>query len=96
MNDLLPGLKLPLSVERQVLFWFEPLAQPAIFAPEHCPIFIWENEPHRFFYGFPNLGDGIKIGIHHQGEVTSPERVNRDVAESEIEGARNLLGRARI
>src|SRR6185503_7457927 len=36
MQSLLAGLKLPLVVERQVQFWFEP-KRPDEFRPEHCP-----------------------------------------------------------
>jgi sarcosine oxidase len=85
-------LHLPLAVERQVLFWFEPLdAAKDEFAPPRFPIFIWENEPHRFFYGFPNVGDGVKIGVHHQGETTTADKVQREVASEEISRAKELL-----
>jgi sarcosine oxidase len=93
LNSLLSDLPLPLSVERQVLFWFEPRARSDSFAQDRLPVFIWENEPHRFFYGFPDLGDGVKIGVHHQGETTTPDRLNRHVAASEIAGAESLLQR---
>src|SRR6185503_8048586 len=45
MNSLLPDLKLPLAVERQVLFWFEPPSEDKPFQPENCPIHIWEYAP---------------------------------------------------
>ena len=90
MNQLLPNLNVPLAVERQVLFWFEPLKRE-VFAAERCPIFICENAPHKYFYGFPDVGDGVKIGIHHQGETTSPDQLNRDVSASEKDRARDLM-----
>jgi len=94
LNSLAPDLHLPLSIERQVLFWFEPApSSSALFAPERFPIFIWENEPHKFIYGFPDLGDGVKVAVHHQGEVTAPERLNRDVSSEEIDRAVALLKR---
>src|ERR1043166_1483095 len=93
ISGLLAGLRLPLAVERQVLFWFEPRADAEGFAPDRCPIFIWEYEPGRFFYGFPNLGDGVKIAIHHQGQTATPESINREVSENEIEGVRAVLKR---
>jgi len=85
--------KLPLSVERQVLLWFEPRAQAKQFQPENCPIHIWEYGPRRFFYGFPDVGDGIKVAVHHEGLSTDPERINRDVSEGEIRTMRLLLER---
>jgi sarcosine oxidase len=91
MNSLIPDLNLPLTVERQVLFWFETCAQPQLFEPERFPIFICEHAPWKFFYGFPNLGDGLKTGIHHEGAATSPDGLDREVKESEVEDARSLL-----
>jgi sarcosine oxidase len=90
MSELLPNLNLPLAVERQVLFWFEPV-EPGIFSPERCPVFIWENAPHTYFYGFPDLGEGVKIGIHHQGTITSADELNRNVSTHEEDRARHLM-----
>jgi len=93
MNSLLPAPGLPLSVERQILFWFEPLPGGSAFEPDRCPIFIWEYGPHQFFYGFPDLGDGVKLGIHHQGEPTEPALLEREIKPEETEAARSLLRR---
>ena len=87
-------LKIPLSLERQVLFWFEPIpAQAEPFQPRTCPIFIWEYESGKFFYGFPDLGDGIKVALHHQGERADPEHMQREVGENEILEMKSLLQR---
>ena len=93
MASLTPDLKLPLTVERQVLFWFEPRARADRFRPESCPIHIWEYTADRFFYGFPDLGGGVKVAVHHRGESTDPERVRREVGEEEVESMRRLLRR---
>jgi sarcosine oxidase len=93
MNSLVPDLRLPLTVERQVLCWFQPRFQPEVFQPSNCPIFICEYVPGRFFYGFPDLGDGVKVAIHHEGERTFPEQIRRDVNEADIGPLRELLGR---
>ncbi len=84
---------LPLSAERQVLLWFEPRSQAEQFQPENCPIYIWEYAPHRFFYGFPDLGDGVKVAVHHEGQLTEPEKIPREVNEDEIQTMRSLLRR---
>jgi sarcosine oxidase len=91
LPSLIPGLRLPLTVERQVLFWFDPKNHHELLAPNRCPVFIWENAPGRFFYGFPDLGDGVKIGVHHQGDMVQPDRVRREVSPGEIENAQQLL-----
>ncbi len=91
VNSLLPELHLPLVVERQVLYWFEPRANPDWFAPERCPVFLCEYAPSRFFYGFPDLGDGMKTALHHEGETTTIDTVRRTVDALEIEAMRALL-----
>lgn len=106
LNSVAPELHLPLSIERQVLFWFEPAVSSSfsssfsssssssnLFTPDRFPIFIWENEPHKFMYGFPDLGDGVKVAVHHQGEVSAPDRLNRDVSSEETDRALRLLKR---
>jgi sarcosine oxidase len=93
MSSLVSKLNLPLTVERQILFWFEPRARSELFQPQHCPIHLWEYEPHRFFYGFPDLGDGVKVALHHQGEKTQSDTVRREVNDTEIKMMRELLRR---
>jgi sarcosine oxidase len=73
--------------------WFAPRARAAAFAPERCPIALWEYGPGRLVATFADLGDGIKIGVHHEGELTDPERVRRTVTPEEDERARALLAR---
>jgi sarcosine oxidase len=92
VNSLLPGATLPLAVERQVLHWFTPL-DAAPYRPDRCPIHIWETAPHNFFYGFPDLGTGVKVALHHQGQPTDADSVDRAVAPGEITAMRALLER---
>jgi sarcosine oxidase len=93
VNELLPGQELPLHIERQVLHWFEPLVMADQFAPERCPIHLWQFDEGRFFYGFPDLGGGVKAGFHHEGETTTANGVRRDVAPSEVEAVRSVMRR---
>jgi sarcosine oxidase len=90
-SSLVPDLNLPLRVERQVLFWFEPQSHPDLFQPQRCPIFICEHEPRRFFYGFPDLGEGVKLGVHHEGVSSSPDHLDREVKQHEIKIALEVL-----
>jgi sarcosine oxidase len=92
-NQLVAELNLPLVIERQVLLWFAPKTQAEHFAPQHCPIYIWEHEPDRIIYGFPDLGDGVKVGIHHEGEQTNPDHVRREVGADDVEAMRVILRR---
>jgi sarcosine oxidase len=93
LHSLVPDLRLPLTVERQVQFWFEPREPTDVFAPERCPVHLWELDGGRWFYGFPDLGHGVKLAMHHGGAVTDPERVRRDVGEDEIAALRTLVRR---
>jgi sarcosine oxidase len=91
VNTLLPGL--PMRVERQVQLWFEPKESPDLFAPERCPIHMWQFDGRRFFYGIPDFGEGLKVAFHHEGESTSPDAVRREVAPGEVEAMRAVLRR---
>ncbi|HEV8198025.1 MAG TPA: N-methyl-L-tryptophan oxidase [Gemmatimonadales bacterium] len=86
----LPGSDLPLRVARQSLFWFAA-ADPALVTPDRMPIFIWEWAPQRYFYGFPDLGDGVKVAIHHEGETTSGESVRREAPPEEALPLRAIM-----
>ena len=92
LGEIIPGLTSLLTVERQVLLWFEAKSN-GLFGPERFPIHLWEYEPGKMFYGFPDLGTGVKVAFHHQGEITHPEAVNREVTPADIETMRGLLQR---
>ena len=87
LPGLVPELALPIEIERQVLFWFEPDSDPGLFNPDNCPIYIWEYELGHAFYGFPNLGDGVKIARHHDGKVVDPDTLDRDIVTDDDEQA---------
>jgi sarcosine oxidase len=93
IHSLLPGLKLPFTVERQVQYWFAPRDHPESFAAARCPVHLWESSPQNFFYGFPDLGDGVKIARHHAGEISDPERLRRDVSDDEVAAIRAWVSR---
>jgi len=92
-RDLLSDLALPLTVERNVVYWFDPAQPTKSFNPERFPIFIHEFAPGRAWYGFPDAGDGVKVALHHQGESTHPDSLRRTVADDEIAFVRALLAR---
>ncbi|MFI5906519.1 N-methyl-L-tryptophan oxidase [Dactylosporangium sp. NPDC051541] len=84
---LLPGLDVPLTVVRQVQFWFRPAVEP----PADQPIFIWEDPPGVQVYGFPPTEDGVKVAFFRQGEVTTPETMDRSVRADEVERIQDHL-----
>ena len=91
VGALFPGLLL--RIERQVLFWFDPASDPEMFTPERCPVHLWQLDGRRFFYGFPDLGNGVKVGFHHGGEITTVDTVRREIALVEVEEIRSALRR---
>jgi sarcosine oxidase len=91
-GDFFPAARDLFNIERQVLLWFRALDAP-LFTPERFPIHLWEYEPEKMFYGFPDLGSGVKVAFHHQGETTSAEVVNREVTEADVISMRQLLAR---
>jgi sarcosine oxidase len=90
---LLRGMELPLEVERQVLFWFDPPADAGDrYTPARCPIYAWEHTPGFIGYGFPRLEKGVKTALMHQGEVSAhPGEVRRTVDDAEVEPLRAAL-----
>ncbi|HEV7502541.1 MAG TPA: FAD-dependent oxidoreductase, partial [Vicinamibacteria bacterium] len=91
ISQLVPDL--PLAVERQVLHWFEPTGKAEALSPDACPIALWEFAPGRVFYTFPDMGDGVKAALHHDGEPADPDRVRREVSVEDEEEVRALLAR---
>lgn len=91
-SGLVPDLVLPLTIERQVVFWLDPTANAEDYEPGRLPIYAYEYRPGDFCYGFPRLARGVKAAGMHDGEiVVDPNRVNRTVDQCEIEPLRAAL-----
>jgi sarcosine oxidase len=90
---LVADIALPVAVERQMFHWFEPIAERELHAAAHCPLALWEFERERMVATFPDLGDGVKVGLHHEGELTDPSTVRRTTTAAEDEEIRALLTR---
>lgn len=67
-----------LTVTRQTVHWFAPPPEPADFAPERMPVFIWDD-----LYGFPiaSPGGGIKVATEALNSETAPDEVRAVDAE---------------
>lgn len=87
-GQVLKDLGVPVRIERNVQAWFDP---SRAFEAGRLPAFALERGG-RFFYGFPDYGDGIKCAFHHSGEFAeSPESLERSVSTHEIESLREQL-----
>jgi sarcosine oxidase len=90
-STLLPDLRLPLSVVRKVVAFFEP-SEPDTFATQRFPIFIYQT-PRGFFYGFGRFGiDGVKLAEHTGGIQVDPDGVDRNFTEADEAPLRWFLG----
>ena len=76
-----------LRVLRQVLYWFG-VDEPALYAPERCPVFIWlhgRRGQRASMYGLPMV-DGVagpKVASEQETVESDPDRVDRQVAEGD-------------
>ncbi len=84
-------------VYRQVLQWY-PCDDPAIFAPERFPVFIWMygEQDSDYLYGFPAFdGQDVKLATEFFETPTTADTVERSVspAESQAMYDRHVAGR---
>ena len=91
-GELLPDLVLPLTIERQAVFWFDPPVGDYELA--RFPIYAYEYRAGNICYGFPRLPRGVKASVMHDGDkVIDPDNVNRTVEKSEVNPLRAALRR---
>jgi sarcosine oxidase len=90
-KGLITDYALPVTMERQVVFWFEPERSRALYSSEKMPVFGWLYPDGRNYYGIPDLGDGVKAAIHHEGETTTPDTMRKAVDERDEAVVRKFL-----
>jgi sarcosine oxidase len=73
LPSLVPELHLPLRVEQQTMYWF--LARgPSRATYREMPAFVWYGPGDGYFYGTPDVGDGVKIGGSDGQRIRNPAR----------------------
>ncbi len=93
LPSLVPDLDLPLEIERQLFHWFEPASHREWYDAAHSPITLIEYERDRFFATFPDVGHGVKAGIHHDGAIIDIDAPRAPASEAEGAQMMELLGR---
>jgi sarcosine oxidase len=89
---LLPDLVLPLTIERQAVFWLEPTSGPDLYDLGYFPIYAYEYRAGSICYGFPRLPRGVKASVMHDGEIVlDPDSAERRVADAEVSPLRAAL-----
>ena len=95
-GQVLADLRLPLEVERQVLYWLEPSGGIEPFRPERFPVFIYESADGFMPYGLPAIDGhpgGVKVSLHHAPNSTlcTPSTIDRHVHDDEVATMRNTI-----
>jgi sarcosine oxidase len=90
--QLLDEFGIPITIERQVLYWLDPIGGTAPFV-DH-PIFINENAHGMQIYGFPAIDGprgGVKVAFFRKGVVCTPDTIDRIVHDHEIREMRDRV-----
>lgn len=89
-SQLLAEFRIPITVERQVLYWLDPVGGTAPFV-DH-PIFIDENASGMQIYGFPAIDGprgGVKVAFFRKGVECTPDTIDRTVHAHEVREMRD-------
>jgi sarcosine oxidase len=85
--EVLADLDVPLTVERQVMYWFQPDTGVDRFTADRHPVWI-HGDGALQSYGFPAMDGpdgGVKVAFFRHGEVTTAETIDREVHPDEVE-----------
>lgn len=91
VGELAGPLAVPLQPSRQPLVWLAPAARAELFTPGRFPVFIWELGHDELVYGFPDLGEGVKVARHGGGEPTTADTVDRTLRATDVDWLRSRL-----
>jgi sarcosine oxidase len=93
--QLLTDLNVPFTIERQVMYWFQPRGGTGPYVPASHPVYIWEDAAGVQIYGFPAIDgpdDGAKVAFFRKGTVCTPETIERTVHEDEVRAMAEQVG----
>lgn len=71
------------QAERQTLFWIRNKVSFFENPPADLRVYIWEFKDDEILYGFPDLGNGLKVAYPTAGTDCHPDTVDREVSEEE-------------
>jgi sarcosine oxidase len=89
----------PLEVERQVLYWFDPVGGTAAFAPDRFPVYVWDMGEGVQIYGFPaqeGPPGGVKVAFFRTGLGTrcTAETIDRQIHADDVHRVRSAVADA--
>ena len=92
IKNLVPSLNLPIKIERQVLFWFDPIKDKDQFHYSNMPNTGWDLDNGIEFYTQPIIEDkGFKVAMHHNGKFISEDNLNRESNMDDLNIVKNFL-----
>lgn len=96
-SKVIPNFKPRLTVTKQMLAWVAP-KNWKLFSMGKFPCWILEDDQRGSYYGFPILPAGqfggplgLKLAHHFPGEVSDPDKVNRNITRGTEEDIRYAL-----
>ncbi|MER7175069.1 N-methyl-L-tryptophan oxidase [Streptomyces mesophilus] len=94
---LLADLDVPITIERQIMYWFQPSGGVGPYLPERHPVYIWEDSAGIQVYGFPAIDGpdgGAKVAFFRKnGAPCTPDTIDRTVHQHEIDAMAAQVGR---
>jgi sarcosine oxidase len=84
-------LQLDLRVERQTSHWYQPAPGVTNLRADACPITMIERADGHMLYTLPDIGHGVKAGLHHGGAIVEADAVDRTISTREDMLMRSLL-----
>ncbi|UED85551.1 N-methyl-L-tryptophan oxidase [Streptomyces profundus] len=98
--EQLADLGVPFTVERQIMYWFQPSGGAGVepFLPDRHPVYIWERpDDGTQIYGFPAIDGpegGAKVAFFRRaGGACTPETIDRTVHPAEVATMAEHAGR---
>jgi sarcosine oxidase len=92
LPKLFPLLAKVIRPTRQDLFFFAAPESGTEFRPGNLPIWIDQTE-RKIAYGFPDLGNGVKLGFHQLGPDFDPDHRRAECTSEFVAEAADYLAR---
>ncbi len=92
-DKLVRDLGVQLVVTRQVMLWFSPPREHAIYELGQMPVWAIDRPAGGLYYGFPISPDdvGLKLACHAPGTPTDPDAVARNPQPGDVDEVHDAL-----